>query len=240
MEAIGFHFQRDGGADSRVEVLRFGGEDVVGGAGGVIEAWARVEVGGLLWSWSRSCWAWGWVPVVRVGVVGIVRDEVELAEALFRAVVKTKSGVGDIFGVEEGVAVGVEGLRGGDKADAWGSVPEEGGLVDGRRGGQGKSLRDAVVVVVAKFVEDGGAGVAGAGAEDLDLDEAAVLGDGLAFLTGEEEEAALLDAGHSIVERAGQPKGERDSALCVGDGVDAPGYDLAAVDVNFEEKVSTW
>jgi hypothetical protein len=82
--------------------------------------------------------------------------------------------------------------------------------------------------------------VAGAGAEGLDLNEAAVLGDGLVFLAGKEEEASLLDAGHSVVEGAGQPEGEGDTALCVGGGVDAPGYDLAAVDANFEEEVSAW
>lgn len=61
-------------------MLRFGGKDVVRGAGGVAEAWTRMRVGGLLRSCSGSGRAWGWVPVVRQGVV--VRDDVELAETL--------------------------------------------------------------------------------------------------------------------------------------------------------------
>lgn len=101
-------------------------------------------------------------------------------------------------------------------------------------------LRDAVVVVVAEFVEYGGAGAAGAGAEGLDLDEAAVFGDGFVLLTGEEDEVALLNAGHSIVERAGQPEREGDAAMGIRGDVDAPGYDLPAVDVDFEEDVSAW
>jgi hypothetical protein len=71
-------------------VLRFGGEDVVVGAGGVIETWAGVGKGvGGLRSCSWSWWAWGWVPIVWEGfvVVVVVRDEVEMAETLFRAVV---------------------------------------------------------------------------------------------------------------------------------------------------------
>lgn len=106
----------------------------------------------------------------------------------------------------------------------------------GRRAG----LRDAVVVVVAEFVEYGGAGAAGAGAEGLDLDEAAVFGDGFVLLIGEEDEVALLNAGHSVVERAGQPEGEGDAAMGIRGDVDAPGYDLPAVDVDFEEDVSAW
>lgn len=80
----------------------------------------------------------------------------------------------------------------------------------------------------------------GAGAEGLDLDEAAVFGDGLVLLAGEEDEVALLNARHSVIERAGQPEGEGDAAVGIGGGVDAPGYNLAAVDVDFEEDVSAW
>lgn len=94
-----------------------------------------MRAGGSLWSCSGSGWAWGWVPVVRQGVV--VRDDIELAETLLRAVVEAKGGVRDVFGVDEGVAVEIDGLGGGDQADAWGSVSEgEGRLAGGRRGGE--------------------------------------------------------------------------------------------------------
>lgn len=39
---------------------------------------------------------------------------------------EAEGGVGDVFGVDEGVAVEIDRLRRGNEADAWGSVSEVG------------------------------------------------------------------------------------------------------------------
>ena len=102
------------------------------------------------------------------------------------------------------------------------------------------ALRHAVILVMPEFIENWGTRLSGAGAKDLNLDEAAVVGNAFLLLAREEDEASLFDADDSVVEGAGLPEGMGDSALRFGRCIDSPCYDLASVDEDFEEEEFAW